>query len=141
MELLRRYSKLPLLSVVSKPSTVLRPQPEPAPPHKLSRRLAPEVLEQLVADYQAGASCRQVAVRYGVSKASVMRLLGERGELRPQRVLDDALLDEAAVLYATGLSLQTVGERLGVSASALCRLFRLRGIPTRLPYIRRETED
>ena len=88
-----------------------------------------------MAAYRAGASCQQVAIRYGLSKASAVRLLQDRGEIRPRRVLDDALLDEAAVLYATGLSLQSVGDQLGVSASALCRLFRLRGIPTRRPYI------
>jgi hypothetical protein len=105
-------------------------------PFKLAQRLTDEIIEQLVADYQAGASAQIVARLHGIGKGSAIRLLSERGVLRPRRLPTDELIAEAALLYATGLSLEAVGERIDLDKSVICREFKTRGVQTRKPWER-----
>ena len=52
---------------------------------KLDQRLDASVPAQVVADYEAGIPTTQLTVRYGLSKASVLRLLHEAGVHMRQR--------------------------------------------------------
>ena len=97
MELLRRYSNRPELveplravlkrlkvdspdaspegnvaAVTSAPSTVWR----------LRDRLTEAQVEQLIAEYQAGATLKQVAARYGLGMTTIKRLLRRRRSRR-----------------------------------------------------------
>jgi hypothetical protein len=49
--------------------------------HSVSRRLAPEAIDQL-ADYIGGESAKNVARRYGISKDAALRRLHKRGVVR-----------------------------------------------------------
>ena len=52
---------------------------EPRLIHKLNHRLAPEILRQIVADYQAGKSSNQWMGEYRLGKGTVLRVLHEHG--------------------------------------------------------------
>jgi hypothetical protein len=47
------------------------------------RRLRLEVIDRLVADYEGGESAESVARRHGISKEAALRLLHQRGVVRP----------------------------------------------------------
>jgi hypothetical protein len=47
--------------------------------HKLERRLAPEVFDQIIRDYQAGSSSNQLMRDYKLGKGTVLRILHEAG--------------------------------------------------------------
>ena len=90
--------------------------------HALARRLPPERLDQLVADYQAGDGCTTLAARYGVSENGVLAHLARCGVERrgPGKVsLDDVV--EMARLCQAGWTYQAIGERFGVTRVAVKR--------------------
>lgn len=85
-----RYSNhVKLLSLLAKvQDEVLKGAPRSASPslaprvHKLERRLAPKVLQQIVADYQAGRTSNQLMGDYAIGKGTVLRILHEAGVVR-----------------------------------------------------------
>jgi hypothetical protein len=112
VELLQRYSKLANLSKIgqydrSRSVPVVRPQV-----HALKRRLRPEDITQLVADYQAGSSSTALMKKYQLGKGTILGILREAGVIRQQRKLSKTQLDETAALYSQGWSLVRIGERL-----------------------------
>lgn len=92
-----RYSKnVKLLSLLAnlerKLDQQLPDQPKRAKApriHKLERRLGPDVLNQLVADYQAGKSSNQLMSDYQLGKGTVLKVLHEaqviKARKRPRR--------------------------------------------------------
>jgi hypothetical protein len=85
-----RYSnsQVPLEALRSHLSTwhrVDRPVEPKRPSYKIILRLGPEVIKNMIADYLAGASTRQLARDYGVAKTSVVNVLRRQGiPVRPQ---------------------------------------------------------
>jgi hypothetical protein len=60
--------------------------PSPAP-RRLDIRLDERLVQQLLADYQAGSTGRQLAKRYGLARSTVIGLLRKHGiEIRYPRV-------------------------------------------------------
>jgi DNA invertase Pin-like site-specific DNA recombinase len=91
VEIIERYSNLGDLrkqlvrlarELAKQPPQEQTPRSQPRV-HKLERRLAPEVLEQLVADYRAGMSANQLMRSYHLGKGTVLRVLHEAGVVRP----------------------------------------------------------
>lgn len=106
---------------------------------KLDQRLDVSLPAQVVADYKAGVTTTQLTGKYGLSKASVLRLLHDAGaEMRRQPFLDQEV-DEAARLYASGLSVAAIGLRLGAHPSKVWRALRARGVTLRPPRNRPAT--
>jgi len=105
---------------------------------KENRKLAAFEVAELVAAYEAGASQRGLARRFGLHEQTVRTHLRRQGlTLRPVRVLEGVLADEAVRLYVNEqLSLVKVGRRLGVSPDAVRRLLRQRGVPRRPKTVR-----
>src|SRR4051794_38221271 len=88
-----------------------RPQRKPARQRQAQRRLTVEQVEQLVADYQAGADMKQLASSWGLHRTTVAAQLRRAGvELRRQGIPEDQLAD-AIRLYGEGWSLQRLAER------------------------------
>src|SRR6185437_15341008 len=55
--------------------------------HNARRRLGPEQIAQLVADYEAGSPSTQLMTTYGLGKGTVLRLLRKHGaKLRAAKV-------------------------------------------------------
>lgn len=87
----------------------------------ISRRLSPAALDSIVAEYEKGASSRDLAARYGISKHAVIDLLRSRGVSIRRQPLPPEQVAEAAQLYESGLSWVKVGEALGISPRTIHR--------------------
>ena len=93
MELLGRYSREVNLAIsvqklldrlAEDPGRTERRVPVAVRVHKLGQRLDAVMVAAIVAEYQAGAASRQVARRFGIGKASVIKLVREAGiRVRP----------------------------------------------------------
>lgn len=100
--------------------------PQAPPPSQLPsllRRLNDEECLEIVEGYEAGASQLQLAVRFGVHRTTIMRLL-EREEVRARRKvrkLTAVQVDEIAQLYRSGLTLAKIAAEFSVGPSTVRR--------------------
>jgi hypothetical protein len=131
VELLRRYSKIPPLPKLDLLLTEKRTE-HPRPfTRNVHRRLGPDIIAQLVADYEAGLPTTALTTTYGLSKGSVLQLLRQNGvEVRHQSLTPDQL-QEAVGLYEQGWSLAKVGAHFARDASFIHVTFKREGIPRR----------
>lgn len=98
---------------------------------KLDQRLEAWVPAQVIADYEAGLPTTQLTGKYGLSKASVLRLLHEAEAEMRRQPFSEQDVDEATRLYASGLSVAAVGLRLGAHPSKVWRALRAQGVALR----------
>lgn len=132
VELLRRYSKLPKLTILIQ----IKPAERPGPslPRSIRRRLGPQQVDQLCADYQAGQTTRQLSEAYGIGKTAVTRLLREQGvPLRHQGLSPDQV-QQAAELYQAGQSVAQVASALGFHPSSVYDTLKRAGVQLRDPH-------
>lgn len=100
--------------------------------HALSMRLTKQQKADAVAAYEAGASTREIAAVWGVSKSGINRLLVESGQrVRPRTKLTPEQIVEAGRLYESGLLLREIGARFGVSRDCVRIALKARGIALR----------
>ena len=94
--------------------TLATPDPEPAgepdlpsrtpPAVRRFPRLDPPAIDQLVADYIAGATTRELATRFRIDIKAVHSHLKRRDlALRPVRKLQPPQVDQAVALYGVAL--------------------------------------
>ena len=100
-------------------------------PHKLSQRLKPGVAEELAAAYRAGATTTELAPLFGISHASVLRLLAEQGVTMRMQGLSESGVQIAIELYGEGLSVAAIGTKLGVAPQTAWRALRKAGVKMR----------
>lgn len=100
-------------------------------PYRLEQRLAMEVVEQLVRDYEVGIPTTELTVTYRLSKASVLKLLREAGVVMRRQGLNEAQTAEAVRLYRSGLSLVRVGEQIGFGPTSVAKALRSAGMRLR----------
>ncbi len=100
-------------------------------PYGLSQRLDEDTRAQLVRNYQDGIPTTQLTKAYGLSKASVLKLLGEAGVTMRCQGLDEGQTAEAVRLYRSGLSLVRVGERVGFGPTSVANALRSVGVRLR----------
>lgn len=137
MEVLRRYSRYPkppeLSQEVARRSSTVSTSPPPVRNrvHKLEQRLAPEVIAQLVAEYEAGTPTTKLTEQFGLSKGAVLKLLHEAGASMRQQALSERELAEARLLYESGLSLVAVGERVSRHHTTVHLALRRAGVAMR----------
>lgn len=98
---------------------------------RLSRRLSPEIVSEIVDKYEAGITTPALCAEYSLSKGGLLKVLGERGVEMRRQSLDAEQLNEAIRLYETGLSLQAVATRLGVSYNCVRQRFVKEEVPRR----------
>lgn len=105
---------------------------------KENRKLSPEEVVEVVRQYIAGATLQSLSVSFGMHTQTVRAHLQRVGvELRPVRVLEGILADEAVRLYVEEqLSLVKVGRRVGVSPDVVRRALIQRGVPRRPKTVR-----
>lgn len=108
-----------------------RPTNPLSEPHAIRRRLGAEALERLQADYEAGATTRQLAARYGIGKTSVQYYLHQAGVPLRRQALTPKQIDQAIELYAAGFSFDSIGATLDVVGSTVYRAFELAGLSIR----------
>jgi DNA-directed RNA polymerase specialized sigma24 family protein len=116
--------KLPSLDTPEPPS-ITRDRPRRA------RQLRTDQIEQLIADYQSGATVYELADRFGIERRTVSNILHRHGVPMRRRGLSPDQADHAIHLYNLGWSLARVGEHLGVNHTTVLTKLRERGIPTR----------
>jgi hypothetical protein len=88
---------------------------------RIERRLGPDVIPQLVAEYTAGQSGAALARRYKISKTAVLELLAKAGVIRPRNVMTDEMIATARRLREQGLFYREIGARLGVHKDTVRR--------------------
>lgn len=95
-------------------------------------RLTVEQVDDLIAAYEAGSSCHDLATQFGVNESTVFaHLRRRRVERRPFRKLHGELLDRAVSLYESGRSLRSVASELGVSKESVRSALVVRGVEIR----------
>lgn len=127
--MLGRYSNLRPTGVkVAKAATRarkdLRAEPWVSPDVTVTtvRRMAPEQVEAMVADYRSGIGSWTLARMYGVSDSTVLARLKAAGvELDPSRQAEArrARTDEMRQLKDAGYTLKEIGERYGITRQAV----------------------
>lgn len=101
--------------------------------HRIVDRLEPDVLDAVVARYQAGDGTPVVAKAFGISETAVKRLLRDRGiELR-MRPISPTVLAKATELYERRLGVQRIATELKVSKTTLLRAMKKAGVAMRPP--------
>lgn len=106
------------------------------PSRSTQRRLTYDQVAQLVAEYQAGADMRELAVRWQVHGTTVAGHLRRAGvELRRQG-LSEEQLTEAVRLYGEGWSLQRLAERYVCDAETVRTYLGRAGMRMRRPWER-----
>ena len=91
------------------------------------RRFTDEEKEQIWDWHQSGVPVKRIARRLGRNNASLRKLVGETGGVRPRaRVINERRLslaerEEISRGLAAGLSLRLIAERLGRAPSTICR--------------------
>lgn len=116
--------KLPSIDT-PEPTLVKRDRPRRA------RQLRADQVEQLIADYQAGATVYELSDRFGIERRTVSTILHRHGVPMRRRGLSPEQVDDAIHLYKLGWSLARVGDHLGVNHTTVLNKLRERGIPTR----------
>ncbi len=136
MELVQRYSKLPVMPRIAR-SDGVRSVPTARPRiHAVRKRLSPDTIAQLVADYQAGLSTAVLMERYHIGKGPVLRLLDQAGVTRHPNTLSDEQLAEAAELYRQGWSLVRLSEHLDVAQTTIWSGLKRMGVQMRKSWER-----
>jgi DNA-directed RNA polymerase specialized sigma24 family protein len=95
---------------------------------RISKRLKPETIERLVAEYVAGTTAAELGQRYGLAKSSVLRLIRQAGERVRHPRLSPADAAQLIALYEVGMAQKDIAERLGRSPSAVWHCLRRAGL-------------
>lgn len=121
-----------LQSVIELTKSHARREPEPPfRPYPLDLRLDPVTVASLVADYQDGWQTTDLTGRYGLSKASVLKLPRDEGVTMRRQGLSPEQTEQARRLYESGLSLAAVGDRLGFWPTSVSNALRKSGVELR----------
>lgn len=99
--------------------------------HRVRRRLTPNQVAQLVADYQTGAPSTELMERYQLGKGTVLRILDDNGVTRRRQAMTADQAADAIALYLSGWSLAKVGRHFGREHTAIRDVLERAGIPRR----------
>lgn len=97
----------------------------------LRRRLAPQVIEELVARYIAGEDTPALSREYGISKTGLRELLQAEGVSMRRQAITPEDAERAVRLYERGLTITQVVERVGYSYGTVRRTLHEQGVAMR----------
>ncbi|WP_138442989.1 helix-turn-helix domain-containing protein [Sinomonas susongensis] len=107
-----------------------KPHQEPKPRYRLNDRLGLEVLDQIVARYEAGEPTTALAAEFGVAKSSLLRLLEVRGiAMRNQRLTSDQK-QQILQLRKQGTAIRAIAARVGCSYGTTQAFLKVQSDPT-----------
>jgi transposase-like protein len=99
----------------------------PAPPRALGKRLSPDDQAELIAAFNAGATQKTLAAKYGISTRSIKRLVHGNSN-RPQATTNRLTPDQRATIVRTYTTTGTTQAQLardyGVDTSTIKRILR-----------------
>lgn len=101
------------------------------PRYRLTQRLELRQVDQLLADYRAGATTRGLAEKYSVSKTAVTELLTAHDVPLRHQGLSPSQVTEATRLYTAGQSVAQAARALGVSPSSVYDALKRSGVQMR----------
>jgi DNA-binding CsgD family transcriptional regulator len=108
------------------------PRPRPSgPPPRSKRFIRTDDLTDIITEYEAGATTKHIANRYGISKTRVATLLREHDVNLRRQGLTDEQVSEATDFYTAGRSLAGIAARFDVSPMTVAAALRRQGIPLR----------
>jgi DNA-directed RNA polymerase specialized sigma24 family protein len=91
---------------------------------RVSKRLKPEAIERMIAEYVTGTTAAELGRRYGLAKSTVLQLIRQAGEQVRHPLLSESETAQLLALYKTGLPQKDIAERLGRSPSAVWHCLR-----------------
>jgi DNA-directed RNA polymerase specialized sigma24 family protein len=94
-------------------------------------RLSVTELDDLVAQYGAGAEVRDLATRFDVNRDTVFSILKRRQVVRHARGVPPQRVEEVVKAYEAGSSLATIGAQLSVDPGTVARTLRSAGVELR----------
>jgi hypothetical protein len=103
----------------------------PRTPKQVHRRLQPLQVDEVVSQYLAGATLKELGKQYQVHQTTISELLEQRGVQRRYRSLSVDRVAEAVKLYESGLSLVRVGNLLQVNSGTVWQALKGRGVQLR----------
>jgi DNA invertase Pin-like site-specific DNA recombinase len=118
-----------LLRKLPRPDAPLRPSSPGRKPGR-ARRLSAEKIEQLVEDYETGATVYELGERFGISRKTVSTILHRHQVPMRRRGLSPEQIEEIVRLHEAGWSLARIGKRMDVDAQTVRRRLQERGIRT-----------
>ena len=138
VEVIGRYSNPPSTPVdLHRLLTTIPPDKDlevvDRPPRQHQRRLRPEELLSLTADYVEGVEVIELAKRYGITRQTVLVYMRRLGVPRRHPRLGPDTANQAADLYLVGNSLAVVGNILGVDPGTVRRALLKDGVSIRDP--------
>lgn len=96
----------------------------------------PELVAMLREEYEAGMTARELATKYRLDRAAVMRRLRAVGTKIRREGLTPNQTAKAAALYESGLTLAEVSATFEVSAGTVGRYLKREGICLRPPLVK-----
>jgi uncharacterized protein (DUF433 family) len=105
-------------------------------PRQIQRRLTSKHRDQMVTEYQAGASMQQLAERWGLHRTTVSEHLRRAGIGARKRGIPPEKLDEVVRLYDKGWSCQRLADRYKCDAETIRQALRGAGVNIRAPWER-----
>jgi hypothetical protein len=99
--------------------------------HRLSARLEPEQIEDVVRRYEAGQSARTLAAESGVAPSALLRLLRERNVIVRRQVVTPEQDQTMAREYEDGMTMADLETKHGLSHGAVLRALHRSGVEMR----------
>jgi DNA invertase Pin-like site-specific DNA recombinase len=89
--------------------------------HQAQKRLDPEQIARLIADYEAGEPVNGLAVTYGLNRSTVLNHLKRQGVPRRRSRLTISDVEKIVGLYAYGESAEAIALELRIGATTVRR--------------------
>jgi len=99
--------------------------------HRLSARLSPETIDDIVHRYGAGQSARSLAQEFDIAPSALLRLLRERNVVVRQQVVTSELEQTMARDYEAGMTVAELKDKHGISHGAVLRALHRAGVKMR----------
>ena len=103
---------------------------------QVQRRLTAEQVDQLLSEYRAGASMKDLADQWRLHRTTVAGHLRQAGVALRRQGLSDAQLSEAVRLYGEGWSCQRLADRYNCDDETVRTYLRRAGVRMRWPWER-----
>ena len=100
---------------------------------QVQRRLPPEEIEELVANYLAGATALALAGKHSIHRTTVLALLERHRVSRRGRVLTPDHIERAVSLYSSGRSCASIAKELQVNPETIRQALLKDGVAMRRP--------
>jgi hypothetical protein len=98
---------------------------------QVQNRLSLAELDELLAQYQAGMTVKDLAHHYRLHRCTVSHILTRHNVTRRPKGIPPELLEDAIAAYQAGSSLATIGAKVAVNAMTVSVALRKAGIPIR----------